>query len=227
MESDDEGQGTRAKRLSQLADLHGQGVLSDEEFEAAAARLEQRAPSSPPGPDQSKGADTDATPPGNGSMDAPPGRRRLGANRTSRWTIAVGVAVVIAAGAATWIAGRRATSDGVHVTLTQELAHGASCGVPDEDWGWLTFTTQEGVRIEAVMEDANVVSESPCWIAQHFRVPLKVGEFYQLNLEFAGPPGTVDEGSVFYVSPLTQIEPDDYSDGHVDIAVGSEGVTIS
>jgi hypothetical protein len=39
MDSDNSGQGTQAERLAQLADLHRQGVLSDEEFEASSARV--------------------------------------------------------------------------------------------------------------------------------------------------------------------------------------------
>src|SRR3954462_15183093 len=34
----DQGQGTQAERLAQLADLHRDGVLSDEEYEAAVVR---------------------------------------------------------------------------------------------------------------------------------------------------------------------------------------------
>jgi hypothetical protein len=39
MEPPNAGEGTQAERLTKLADLHRQGVLSDDEFEAAAARL--------------------------------------------------------------------------------------------------------------------------------------------------------------------------------------------
>jgi hypothetical protein len=39
MDSDKVGQGTQAERLTQLADLHRQGVLSDKEYETAAARV--------------------------------------------------------------------------------------------------------------------------------------------------------------------------------------------
>jgi hypothetical protein len=43
---DNTDQGPKAERLTQLADLHRKGVLSDGEYEAATARVVGRSPSS-------------------------------------------------------------------------------------------------------------------------------------------------------------------------------------
>ena len=280
------------ERLAQLADVHRQEVLSDEELEAAVARVSENTTSPPPRPDKQSdrlggqhdqgmvvigrevkrmaeagvaqlrllqqqvgtrrsrvaasvdpgqpsespsGVNAKASPPTPDAGDRgsslerrspPPRSHGPHTRRIARWMIPVGVTVIVAVGAAAWMTWRNVSSSEVQVTLTVEMG-GWGCGVPDENWGWLTFTTSDGIRTQAVMDDGNVVSESPCWIARHYRVPLKAGEVYQVKLELAGPPGTVDEGSVVFESPLTEVTPDDYSDGHIDITHGSDGVTIS
>src|SRR3954454_12227307 len=56
VDSDNAGKGNKAERLTQLAELHRQGVLGDKEFEAAVARVSKDATSLRPRPDHQGGS---------------------------------------------------------------------------------------------------------------------------------------------------------------------------
>lgn len=224
MDSGDPDRITRAERLTQLAELHRQGVLNAVEYEAAAARLVDN-----PGPSPGI-ADVE------GSFRTAPYRPDLGneegsvakvePSRSERFNLSRRVVVgsvvgtvLIALSVTGWIAWKNASSGEVEGEVLTTSVPELGCSLPMDAWARLVFTTQDGKRTEAPWFDpGSIVSEDPCQIAHRYSVRLEAGEDYEVALQLADPT----PGLSLPLQPVGQITPDDYSDGRVDFNL-SEG----